>query len=133
MTINSEKEGTMNFATLETQFFNLLDKLEIYDNNSDILSLSIQLKQIAEQWLGFHISTTFDHLIDKEKVKQLESIINKYPQIQNEYKNIIDAYTFKKPTTSMELYNIPIQQVFDILRDLESFFFVAHVPFRGTS
>lgn len=128
---NSKELKEKEFQCLEEKFFNLLNELEIDESKEAIILLSRQLRGTVKEWQSSYGLGNLKEYITKED--QLEEIISKYPEIQNEYDNIINAYRFKKCLTTIELYNTSIQKVFKILRDLEPFFFISHVPFRRKS
>ena len=130
MTLGPCKLQKKNFKLLENKFHSLLAKLQIYEDKTASISLSEQLREIVQEWLGPGELRNLEGLINEDKMKQLEDIIIKYPEIGNEYHAIINAFKFKKPSTSIELYNKPIQRVLEIMKELEQFFFVAHVHIR---
>lgn len=133
MVLGPRKLQEKNFKLLENEFYNLLAKLQIYEDKTATISLSEQLRETVQKWLGSGKYRNLEGLIKEDRIKQLKSIIKNYPEISNEYEAIIDAFKFKKPSTSIELYNKPIQRVLEIMKELERFFFVAHIHIRKNS
>lgn len=71
-------------------------------------------------------------ILSKEKLNNLEKLLVKYPDIitNDEIKDsIAKTFTFKKPLTSIELYDKKIEKVIDFIGELEGFFFVDYVYF----
>jgi len=80
---------------------------------------------------------TLESLITYEKVRQLEEVLAKYPDILLQYterKNpdvypdilILETFTFEKPLTSVEIDDLKPKRVLQFIEDLRKFFFVTY-------
>ncbi len=75
-------------------------------------------------------------LVSEERIKKLEKILANYPDILSELRikdQIIKAFKFEKPLTSIELYDKEPERIEKFLEDLEDFFFIGQVPFFAES
>jgi len=75
-------------------------------------------------------------IISEERIKKLEKILSNYPDILSEFKirnQIIKAFKFEKPLTSLELYDKNIQKVAQFMEMMEDFFFVGKTYFESES
>ena len=99
----------MNLKSLENRFFNLLDELQVYENKKAKISISIQLRGIVEEWLISDELWNLKDLVNETKMKHLEQILETYPDLLTDEKGIneqiIKAFTFERPLTSIELIN----------------------------
>ncbi len=74
--------------------------------------------------------------ISEERIKNLEKVIADYPDILSEFEikdQILNAYKFQKPLTSIEVESENNEKVSQLMKELESFFFVGHSFFEPDS
>jgi len=78
---------------------------------------------------------TLESLISYEKVRQLEEVLAKYPDILLKYKErknpdvypdvlILETFRLEKPLTSVEIGDLNSERVLQFIEDLKNFFFV---------
>ena len=74
--------------------------------------------------------------VSKEKVNRLEEVLANYPDILSEFEikeQIIKAFKFEKPLTSIELEGEDKEKVAQLIEELENFFFTGHIYFEPDS
>lgn len=74
--------------------------------------------------------------VSKEKVNRLEKVLAKYPDILSEFEikeQIIKAFKFEKPLTSIELEGENKEKFAQLMEELENFFFTGHIYFEPDS
>ncbi|KKK65540.1 hypothetical protein LCGC14_2973100 [marine sediment metagenome] len=124
----------MNLKSLENRFFNLLDELQVYENKKAKISLSIQLRGIVEEWLISDELWNLKDLVNETKMKHLEQILETYPDLLTDEKGIneqiIKAFTFERPLTSIELINKNSERVLQFMEELKEFFLVGHAHYE---
>lgn len=126
MSDNTEpRVNEYNFKLLEESFLNFLTKSSsIKDNNV----IARQLKEIVREWL---ISNNWDlgELVDKERLKTLTQVIDKFADVYEDgfaKVDILKAFEFIKPATSIEFGKKETKRIRDLRDDLDTFFFVSH-------
>ena len=75
-------------------------------------------------------------IISGERIKNLEKVLAKYPDILSEFEikeQIIKAFKFEKPLTSIELEGENKEKVAQLMKELEIFFFTGHIYFEPDS
>ena len=75
-------------------------------------------------------------IINEKRVKRLERILANYSDILSEFgikEQIIKAYSFEKPLTSIEVYSEDNDRVEQFVKELENFFFVGRTYFEPDS
>ena len=75
-------------------------------------------------------------IINEERIKKLEKILANYPDILSEFEikeQIIKAFKFEKPLTSIELEGENREKVAQLIEELENFFFTGHIYFEPDS
>ena len=75
-------------------------------------------------------------LIKEERIKKLENVLANYPDILSEFEikeQIIKAFKFEKPLTSIELEGENKEKVAQLMEELENFFFTGHIYFEPDS
>ena len=71
-----------------------------------------------------------------EKYKNLEKILKKYPDILTEMdivkidKQILEAYTYDKPLTCIEVENGEYERVLQLIAKLKDYFYVIHASYE---
>ena len=72
--------------------------------------------------------------VREERLKQLKEVLEGYSELltkEGEIKDqMINAFIFKKPLTSIELFNEDSKVVHKFMEELESFFLVAHALYE---
>ncbi len=74
--------------------------------------------------------------VSKEKVNRLEEVLANYPNILSEFEikeQIIKAFKFEKPLTSIELEGENKEKVAQLMEELENFFFTGRIYFEPDS
>ena len=74
--------------------------------------------------------------VSKEKVNRLEEVLANFPDILSEFEikeQIIKAFKFEKPLTSIELEGENKEKVAQLMEELENFFFTGHIYFEPDS
>ena len=75
-------------------------------------------------------------MISEERIKKLEKVLANYPDILSEFgikEQIIKAFKFEKPLTSIELEGENNEKVSQLMKELEKFFFTGHIYFEPDS
>ena len=75
-------------------------------------------------------------MISEERIKKLENVLANYPDILSEFEikeQIIKAFKFEKPLTSIELEGENKEKVAQLMEELENFFFTGHIYFEPDS
>ena len=75
-------------------------------------------------------------MISEERIKKLEKVLANYPDILSEFEikeQIIKAFKFEKPLTSIELEGENKENVAQLMKELENFFFTGHIYFEPDS
>ena len=92
------------------------------------------LKEVVEESVK---AWTLESLISYEKVRQLEEVLAKYPDILLKYKErkypdvypdvlILETFRLEKPLTSVEIDDLNSKRVLQFIEDLRNFFFVTY-------
>ncbi len=71
-------------------------------------------------------------IISEERIKKLENVLANYPDMLSEFgikQQIIKAFKFEKPLTSIELYSEKNEKIAKFIEELEDYFYVGHVHF----
>ena len=74
--------------------------------------------------------------VSKEKVNRLEEVLANFPDILSEFEikeQIIKAFKFEKPLTSIEFEGENKEKVAQLIEELENFFFTDHIYFEPDS
>jgi len=74
--------------------------------------------------------------VRKEKVNRLEEVLANYPDILSEFEikeQIIKAFKFEKPLTSIEIEGENKEKVAQLIEELENFFFTGRIYFEPDS
>ncbi len=74
--------------------------------------------------------------VSKERIKKLEKVLANYPDILSEFEikeQIIKAFKFEKPLTSIEVEGENKEKVAQLMEELEEFFFVGKTYFESDS
>ena len=75
-------------------------------------------------------------IISEEGIKKLEKVLVNYPDILSEFgikEQILKAFKFEKPLTSIELEGENKEKVAQLIEELENFFFIGHIYFEPDS
>ena len=75
-------------------------------------------------------------IINEERIKKLEKVLANYPDILSEFEikeQIIKAFKFEKPLTSIELEGENKEKVAQLTKGLENFFFTGQIYFEPDS
>jgi len=75
-------------------------------------------------------------IIDEERIKKLEKVLANYPDILSEFEikeQIIKAFKFEKPLTSIEFEGENKEKVALLMEELENFFFTGRIYFEPDS
>ena len=75
-------------------------------------------------------------IFDEERIKKLEKVLANYPDILSEFEikeQIIKAFKFEKPLTSIELEGENKEKVAQLMEELENFFFTGRIYFEPDS
>ncbi|GAI45066.1 unnamed protein product [marine sediment metagenome] len=75
-------------------------------------------------------------MVSEERIKKLEEVLANYPDILSEFEikeQIINAFKFEKPLTSIELEGEDKEKVAQLIEELENFFFTGRIYFEPDS
>ena len=75
-------------------------------------------------------------IVREERIKALEKVLANYPDLLSEFgikDQILQAFKFKKPLTSIEIDTEDNEKVVQLMEELENYFFVDHVYFEPDS
>lgn len=75
-------------------------------------------------------------IISEERIKKLEKVLAKYPDILSEFEikeQIIKAFKFEKPLTSIEFEGENKEKVGQLMEEFENFFFTGCIYFEPDS
>ena len=75
-------------------------------------------------------------MISEERIKKLEKILANYPDILSEFEikeQIIKAFKFEKPLTSIELEGEDKEKIAQLMEELDNFFYTGRIYFEPDS
>ena len=75
-------------------------------------------------------------IFDEERIKKLEKVLANYPDILSEFRikeQILKAFKFEKPLTSIEIESGDKEKVAQLLEELDNFFFTGRIYFEPDS